>query len=190
MRPTILPASVTLTLAPAVAGILGCDTLTVTGDTSPTSKGWAPSVRPLTRRNAIAAIALAYDASTAPDAMIIAKGLREGDANACLALALSLPVWSKPHALREGWASNRDGWRMITMAIVANTLHAHDSSVLDRMDREACAMLDTMEAERIAKGKAAPFPMAKPAPATVEASTVEVAPVAPAKVRKARKVKA
>jgi len=140
------------TLAPTIATMLGMESLTVTGDTSPTLKGWPAAVRPLTRRNAIAAITLAFHNATHADAVSIAQGLRAGDHGAALALALSLPVWAKPASLREGWAANRDGWRNVTLSIVQATLAQHDAGMLDAFDRAACADLASMEAARMERG--------------------------------------
>jgi hypothetical protein len=144
MRPTLDIRPLTLAVNGPLAGIAKVDSITFQADHGWTPKGWAPAVRPLSRRNACAALVASIHASDEPRAMETWQALCAADASAMLAVALALPIWARPGKVVEGWShpTHADhGCRtMVEGAIVAEVarLTAATMATMDSQAWEAC----------------------------------------------------
>ena len=163
-----------------VATIAGIEGITILADTSWTQKGWSPAVRPATRRNAVAALVQAVHGSTHRYALSVWRGIAAGDAHTALAMAMALPVWAKPAAVRDTWNGADSPNRPLVVGAMVRAAQALARQTSIQAEVGALEALEAMEAERIAKGKSMPFPT--PAPGKVTLAMLGMVAVDPAPV--------
>jgi hypothetical protein len=165
MRPSIDLRPITLALdsQSGIAPIAGLTSVAILADHSWTPKGWTAAVRPITRRNAVAALVAGIHASQHGNAMETWMALQGADHRthcASLALAMALPIWGKPQSVREGWSAGDSPNRLLVEEAISRAIASLTTQTLANMDAQACADMEAREAAAIAKGKAAPSPVA------------------------------